>query len=352
MNLKYMLDESDPERGYVKRQANDEIVLMVSNFGGMSNLELGALVDELLTQLERDYKINPVRIYSGTIESSLNAPAFSTSILNLTASTREGNNYSTSQIIEWLDVKTSTQWESMQGRQSTRLQGREAQFVKTTKAEDPRTVDPSTDVKLEPALLEKALRSAAQAVNDREPDLTKWDTIMGDGDCGETLKTGGVSILQALDAGLAKEGSTVKVLYELEHIVESKMGGTLGGILGIFIVSLTTALQKGVKAGEKDVHLWAQAVSTALSNLQTYTAARKGDRTVMDVFIPLAEGLSKGSFKGAVEDVVNAAEGTKKLTPRLGRATYVGVQEGQDLPPDPGAWGIMEIIRGLYAGSV
>ncbi|KAL9088857.1 MAG: hypothetical protein Q9159_002820 [Coniocarpon cinnabarinum] len=351
MNLKYMLDETDPERGYVKRQPGDTIVLMVSNFGGMSNLEQGALVDELLNQLERDYKISPVRIYSGCIETSLNAPAFSTSILNLSAATREGIKFNIPQMIEYLDVRTSTQWEGMQGRQLTRLQQRESQFVKKAKVEEPRAVDASRDLKVDAALLEKMLRSAATAVNAKEPELTKWDTVMGDGDCGETLKTGGTSMLQALDGGLAKDGSVVKVLYELEHVVESKMGGTLGGILGIFVVSLTSALQKGIAAGKRDVELWAQAVNAALSNLQRYTAARAGDRTVMDVLIPFAAGLSKGSFATAVDDAVAAAEGTKKLTPRLGRATYVGVQEGQDLPPDPGAWGIMEALRGLYAGS-
>ena len=345
-----MLDETDAERGYVKRQSNDEIVLMVSNFGGMSNLEFGALVDEILTQLERDYQIYPVRIYSGCLETSLNAPAFSTSLLNLSAVTREGAGFSAAQMVEWLDVKTTTQWESLAGRQTTRIR-RESQFVKIAKAEESRTVDAATDLKVDSALLEKMLRTASQAVNDREPDLTKWDTVMGDGDCGETLKTGGTSLLQALDGGLAKDGSTVKVLHELEHIVESKMGGTLGGILGIFIVSLTTALQKGVGAGKEDVELWAHAVGTALTNLQRYTPAKVNDRTVMDVLIPFAGGLSKGSFKGAVDDVVAAAEATKKMTPRLGRATYVGIEEGKELPPDPGAWGIMEAIRGLYVGS-
>lgn len=349
-NLKYMLDETDPQRGYVKAQPNDEVVLMVSNFGGMSNLELGALVDELLVQLERDYKIRPVRVYSGCIETSLNAPAFSTSVLNLSAVTREGTKFTIPQMIEYLDVRTTTQWESMQGRQVTRLDNRESQFIKTAKVEEARIVNAATDLKVDPALLDKMLRTAAKAVNDREPDLTKWDTVMGDGDCGETLKTGGTSVLQELDSGLAKDGSTVKVLYALEHIVESKMGGTLGGILGIFVVSLTTALQKGVSAGKKDVDLWSHAVSTALGNLQRYTPAKVGDRTVMDVLIPFATGLSNGSFKGAVDNAVNAAEGTKKMIPRLGRATYVGIEEGQDLPPDPGAWGIMEAIRGLYTG--
>lgn len=351
MNLKYMLDESDPERGYVNREAGDEIVLMISNFGGMSNLELGALTDELLTQLERDYKINPVRIYSGAIETSLNAPAFSTSILNLTAAKREGTNFSTVQMVEWLDVKTTTQWESMTGRQTTRIR-REEQYIQNSKREEPRIIDSNKDLRVDPGILEKMLRQACNNVIAAEPDLTRWDTIMGDGDCGETLKTGSTSLLAALDGGLAKRGSTVAILHEVEHIVESKMGGTLGGILGIFVVSLTTALQRGVTEGKAGVQLWAHAVGTALGNLQRYTPAKVDDRTVMDALIPFATGLqSRGSLKGAVDDAVAGAERTRTLKPRLGRATYVGIEEGKDLPPDPGAMGIMEALRGLYQGS-
>ena len=76
------------------------------------------------------------------------------------------------------------------------------------------------------------ITSACHAIIAAEPDLTRWDTVMGDGDCGETLKTGATSMLAAIQSGLAKTGSVVTVMHELEYIVESRMGGTLGGILG------------------------------------------------------------------------------------------------------------------------
>ncbi|KAI9667095.1 MAG: hypothetical protein M1831_001272 [Alyxoria varia] len=350
LNLKYILDESDPERGYVHFDKGDEIVLMVSNFGGMSPLELGALTDELLEQLDKTWNIQPVRVYNGPIETSLNAPAFSTSILNLTA-TAKGTKFSVEEMKRFLDARSSTQWESMAGQQGKQIPRRE-QYLQSKKEEAKPTIDPSQDLKVDPKLLDSMLRRAAKNIIAREPDLTKWDTVMGDGDCGETLKTGATSITSALDSGLASSGSCVAVLHEFEHILESKMGGTLGGILGIFFVSMTNALQRGVKESPAGgTQLWAKAVTTALENLRRYTPAAVGDRTVMDVFIPFAETMgSSGSFDQAVQEAVKAAEGTKKMTPRLGRATYVGVEEGKDLPPDPGAWGVMEAINGLREG--
>ena len=173
---------------------------------------------------------------------------------------------------------------------------------------------------------------------------------MGDGDCGETFKTGGTALLAALAAGIANSGSVVAVLHELENIVEGKMGGTLGGILGIFLVALTNSLQANAKKQSSHTQVWAASINTALNNLRRYTPAAVGDRTVMDVLIPFADQMGQtGSFDKGVETAVKAAEATKTMEPRLGRATYVGTQGKSELPPDPGAWGVMEVIRGLQA---
>lgn len=348
--LTHCLDENDPERGYVKFAPGDETILLVSNFGGMSHLEMGALVDELLEQLDTDWKIQPVRVCAGFIETSLNAPAFSVSVINVTAATKNCK-YSVDQIKSFFDVRTTTSWESMAGSQ-TKRRARKEQLVQPPK-EETKVVDESRDLKVDGAVLEKMLREACDAVVQAEPDLTKWDTVMGDGDCGETLKTGATSLLAALDGGLAKSGSVVKVLHELEEIVESKMGGTLGGILGIFFVSLRAALESNVDQGTtKGIdHLWGVSLSTALGNLRRYTPAKIGDRTVMDTLIPFAEAMKTTTFTQGVDAAVSGAEATKTMTPKLGRATYVGGSTGDsELPPDPGAWGAMVAIRGLRDG--
>lgn len=49
--LDLALNQDDPERSYVKFKQGDELVLLVNNQGGMSVLEMCAIVDEVLTQL-------------------------------------------------------------------------------------------------------------------------------------------------------------------------------------------------------------------------------------------------------------------------------------------------------------
>ncbi len=350
--LTYCLDETDPERGYVKFAPGDETVLLVSNFGGMSNLELGGLVDELLQQLLSDWNVEPVRVYAGCLETSLNAPAFSVSVINITAIAATSA-YTAAQIKSFLDLKTDTAWEAVAGSQhSPNRRPRAAQFVQPPQ-EPPKTIDSTRDLKIDPALLEKMLRGACDALIRAEPDLTKWDTVMGDGDCGLTLETGAKALLDAIDTKqIAARGSVVEVLTELEDIVEGKMGGTLGGILGIFFVSLRTAVCENSALAATHggpVAVWSKSLAHALRHLEQYTPAKVGDRTVMDTLIPFAQAMqAKQSFEEGVAAAVEGSEATKTLKPRLGRATYVGAGvDGGEMPPDPGAWGAMVAIRGL-----
>ena len=40
-----------------------------------------------------------------------------------------------------------------------------------------------------PKVIENAIRGATNSVIAAEPRITDYDTILGDGDCGQTLKT-------------------------------------------------------------------------------------------------------------------------------------------------------------------
>lgn len=175
--LEYCLNEKDTERAYVKFRPGDETFLLISNFGGMSPLELGALTDEVLEQLAGNWAIEPARVYVGPLETSLNAPAFSVSLVNVTA-VAEGCSYSAEQIKAFADVKTTTFWESMAGSQGGARRKRHEQLVKSAK-EPKQAVDEAKDLKIDPGVLNDMLRSACQAVVLAEPDLTRWDTVSG-----------------------------------------------------------------------------------------------------------------------------------------------------------------------------
>jgi len=63
--LDFLTSTSDPDRSFVPFKGKDNVVLLVNNLGGLSELELGGIVAEVRKQLDtRGFVIS--RILSGT----------------------------------------------------------------------------------------------------------------------------------------------------------------------------------------------------------------------------------------------------------------------------------------------
>jgi triose/dihydroxyacetone kinase / FAD-AMP lyase (cyclizing) len=121
----YLLDPADEDRAFVKFSPHDKTVMLINNFGGLSNLELEALTGVARAVLgtcpdhkrsrarcnantcaeEREWKLYPVRIYSGTFETSLNGPGFSVTLGNISGMA-EAMELPVSGILELLDAPT------------------------------------------------------------------------------------------------------------------------------------------------------------------------------------------------------------------------------------------------------
>ena len=142
-----------------------------------------------------------------------------------------------------------------------------------------------------------------------EPTITEYDTIVGDGDCGYTLRDGAKQVLSFIDGkDLARLPETVA---QLVGELEVNMGGTSGALYCIYLTALASAL-----ASESSV---SAALNAALQQLMKYTRARLGDRTMMDALIPFIDTLERtGDAKQAIEKAREGVEGTKKMEAKLG----------------------------------
>ncbi|RDW66780.1 dihydroxyacetone kinase-2 [Coleophoma crateriformis] len=350
--LKLICDPNDPERGYVKFSTSDEVVLLINNYGGISPLELGALTQETLNQLDTTWKILPTKIYSGAFETSLNGPGFSITLCNISAAASNSQT-SPAELLTLLGAHTTAPcWPNVLSNSSTK-EPRKA--VPDVDVEQKASVDSSQDLKIEAGLLEKSIRTACEKAIASEPDLTRWDMVMGDGDCGEAVKGVSEATLQLLDSGIARSGSIYEVLYAIIDAVDA-MGGTLGAIFGILLAAFASSLQSQSQTHSSNtplIDILAPALTSAVTSLKQHTGARVGDRTVMDVLLPFAESLDRErNLEKAVKEAERAAEGTKGMKPGFGRASYVSVEKGEgDGIPDPGAWALYELCKGLLEGS-
>ncbi|KAK9453596.1 Dak1 domain-containing protein [Dipodascopsis uninucleata] len=348
--IRYLVDPTDAERAYVKFEPTDSVVMLVNNFGGLSGLELGALTYQSFTALRKAWKIDPSRVFYGSFESSLNAPGFSVSLLNVTKAAAEAE-ISEAELFAFLDDPTSApSWPNVV---RTPVGGSylNADAGNASEADD--AVSYSADLYVDPTKAAKVVETGFQRAVEAEPNLTKWDMIMGDGDCGDGVKSMSLAVLEGLKSDESKKESMMKILDTISTAVDD-MGGTLGAILGIFVASYTSSMAKRIqRGGLLDEGIFAECCSEALDSLELHTSARVGDRTVMDVIIPFCNIFSATkSLEQAVLAAEQAANSTRNMKPKFGRATYVTTSEDEEMPPDPGAWAIYEIVKGFYDGTV
>lgn len=179
--LKQLLDQEDKDRAFLKVNSN-EIVLLVNNLGGVSVLELGGITAEVVTQLQRDHGIRPVRILSGTYMTSLNGLGFSVTLLNVVNTEIGGPS-----MIQLLDYPCeATGWAAPISKE-TWEEKNQATREDTSSAGG--EVKPS-GLKYDASIGSKALQQGLEYVVAVEPDVTRYDSVVGDGDCGIGLKRG------------------------------------------------------------------------------------------------------------------------------------------------------------------
>lgn len=184
--LVQLLNSSDPERGYLKYHS-EKVVLMVNNLGGLSNLELHAVLEEAVSQLQQEYGISPIRVYVGTFMTSLNALGFSLTLLEMFETGLEHDLLTlldhTCEAVAWkrsrhLAVKSDSLLEETQILQPSSSE--QDQWIPSRRAQSLALPPSSTQ------FLQNALKKLIQC----EPEITRYDEIVGDGDCGTTLKRG------------------------------------------------------------------------------------------------------------------------------------------------------------------
>ncbi|KAM0546716.1 hypothetical protein ACHAPJ_010753 [Fusarium lateritium] len=334
--LKQLLDTSDKDRAFVNVNSK-HVVLMINNLGGVSVLELGGITAEVASQLESKYSIRPVRVLSGTYMTSLNGLGFSISLLNVVSPDFDAPSMielldAPSEVVGWsAPIQTST-WEAKNTNTRTERTG----IIEDIK---------SSGLKTDASAEQSALKNGLQKVIDAEPDVTRYDTVVGDGDCGIGLKRGAEAILKHIEEH-PLTGDVVVDLTGIITVVETAMDGTSGALYAIFLNALVHALRE-LAPGDASPQIWAKALKQSGEALAKYTPARPGDRTLVDALYPFVDTLNQtGDVKKAADAALEGANKTKGMQASLGRTVYIGGSGYQEVP-DPGAWGLASFFLGL-----
>ena len=175
---------------------------------------------------------------------------------------------------------------------------------------------------------ELVVRTIARTAVDNEKYFGDLDSVVGDGDFGYSLARGFEKVLEGWDDIDRSDPGTF--LKKTGMIIASRIGGTSGPIWG------TAFMRAGMTAGDNGDLTGTDVVAmlrAAIEGIKTRGQSDVGDKTLLDALVPLTDRLeqelSGGADAGkalaaAAAAAKEAAEATKSMIAKRGRASYTG----------------------------
>jgi len=173
------------------------------------------------------------------------------------------------------------------------------------------------------AILPKLILAVEKAIESNAEELTALDQEIGDGDHVSNLHRG----LQALTA----QGDSLSQLdwqaafQKMGMTVMSSIGGASGSLYGTLFIAMSKALQ------DQTVTLatFPEVFSKGVEAVKQRGKAEKGEKTMLDVLIPVSEALLQNVNKPEIFDQIKqtaiaGAESTRDMIATKGRASFLG----------------------------
>jgi len=187
-------------------------------------------------------------------------------------------------------------------------------------------------------LIQKA-KEIQIVIDANAPEIEKLDQEIGDGDHIFNVQRG-IKLVIELEPTI-KDLTVSKALSQIAMKVLSGIGGSSGALFGTLF--MTMAKGDGIDDGidyKKAIEIFAQGVEA----VKQRGKADVGEKTMMDVLIPVSNCLKKGVEENKdkneiLNEVIDIAEkgmlSTKDLLATKGRASFLGERAKGHI--DPGA---------------
>ncbi|MGY3765939.1 dihydroxyacetone kinase subunit DhaL [Vagococcus vulneris] len=182
---------------------------------------------------------------------------------------------------------------------------------------------------LEAKDIQNWLNEFTEKIDENKAYLSDLDTPIGDGDHGNNMARGMKAYQEDIEK---KKPETITDTFRvISMALISKVGGASGPLYGSAFMSMTKAT-KDVEVITSSKQL-GEIITEGLKGIQARGKAELGDKTMVDVWLPVASALMTDTLtKQVVED---AKSSTKDMVAKKGRASYLGERAIGHI--DPGA---------------
>lgn len=175
------------------------------------------------------------------------------------------------------------------------------------------------------------IKDLSDKIIENEEYLTDLDRAIGDADHGYNMAKG----FSKVKDSMGEDFSDLKSLFnKVAMTLISNVGGASGPLYGTFFMKFAQSLD-----GKSDIdkELFAMAFSDGVSGVIMRGKAQVGDKTMVDVLSPVADGLKDDmKFSDIISLAKEKMEYTKDIKARKGRAAYLGERSIGHI--DPGAY--------------
>lgn len=340
--LEYGLIEKCSEKVIPTFKNGDQLAVMVNNLGGVSNFEMSILANSVVKVLENKYKSTVNRLYVGGFMTSFNMQGASVSIISMTDASDNTSKY--------LDAETDAlSWvhaDNWSTNGVTRPSQAEVPEITVCKSDHVSHEKVKVEIENFSERSKDMVKSACALLIESEPTLTKYDTIVGDGDCGITMERGAKEILSRLENEQLNSDHPVALFESLASAVSASMGGTSGILLELMFRKMSTFLNNEEIPVDNDCLI--QAFEEGVNVVSFYGGATEGSRTMLDALYPAVKTLKSGNnLEAAAEASMTGANGTAEMgSASAGRSNYLS-EDALTGTPDPGAVAVALVLNAI-----
>ena len=178
-----------------------------------------------------------------------------------------------------------------------------------------------------PKILPELIQAIITEIETNAEMVTELDRILGDGDHVINLQRGLKAV--AAKASALSELEWAAAWQQIGMLLMSTMGGASGSLFGTFFLALSKASDNNTVTQTE----FAQAFMQAVTKVKQRGKAEAGEKTMLDVLIPVAEYLQHNSqanisLINTLIQVISVAEtgvaSTRDMLATKGRASYLG----------------------------
>jgi len=193
-------------------------------------------------------------------------------------------------------------------------------------------------MKFTPSLLPNLIQLIANELAKNTEEVAALDQAIGDGDHMVNLQRG-INGLLAESAVIAQL-DWAAAFKKIGMTLMTAMGGASGSLYGTLFI----AMSKATKQSELTLLDFAEIFSEGVQAVKQRGKAEAGEKTMLDVLIPVAERLRKGASTSMTlaevfSDITSAAiagmESTRDMVATKGRASFLEERSRGHI--DPGA---------------